>query len=117
MRARRLSASLLDGTLASMARYSKRCPACDHVFQASEVAIGRRSFPCPNCGKELEYSFQFVKSVAVISVLICVAIPLVLDLAGPRAILTALLAYPFVFMAGTLIVDQIHPPPVKLREI
>jgi hypothetical protein len=98
-----------------MARYSKQCPACDHVFHASEVAIGRRSFPCPNCGKELEYAFQYVKSVAIISVLICVAIPVVLDLGGIRAIVTGLIAYPFVFMASTLIVDQIHPPPFKLR--
>ena|SRR5579863_3111701 len=102
--------------LVSMARYSKKCPACGHVFNASEVAIGRRSFPCPNCGRELEYVIQYVKSVSIIGLLICVAIPIVLGLQGVRAVVTALVAYPFVWIACILIADQIHPPPVKLRE-
>jgi|SRR5579863_2687319 len=103
-------------TRVGMARYSKQCPACGHVFHASEVPLGRRSFPCPNCGKELEYAFQFVKTVSIISLLISASIPFALGIQGLRGFGVAILSYPFVWLACILSVDQIRPPLMKLRE-
>jgi hypothetical protein len=44
----------------------RNVPHAVMFFMRYEVAIGRRSFPCPNCGRELEYAIQYFKSVSVI---------------------------------------------------
>jgi hypothetical protein len=98
-----------------MSRYSKTCPACGHVFGAHEVKLGGRSFPCPQCTKELEYAFQHLKTISLITLLICASIPIILGIRGLRAIGTALVAFPFVWIVCKLVDDQIHPPSVKLR--
>lgn len=93
------------------------CPECSRPLQHSETRISTKPFRCPGCGLPLRATPGYLRSVALSSFLLSLAIPGLAGLRGLSFLIAAVALYfPLLFLVTFVAVLVVSPTFVLAAE-